>query len=307
MRLAVNYSTALADLVAHGEVKLDLYKAPAWPDLIKKIDGAGPVYIHFPLRAGMGTGTPVNTETGEAPDWDAFETMMASTGTPWMSAHMGPQPDDHPALAAAPWARQVTVITDALIRDMGALVARFGPDRVVGENIFEYFGMHLRPAVMPEVLTEVVETTGCGLLLDLSHARLAARDLDVDARAYVEALPVSRLRELHITGIQRFEGKWIRLVQANGVAQETIEGWRGRWLDHLPMTDEDWTFFEWALGRIRDGAWPTPEIIAFEYGGVGAEFEAITVREELAVQVPRLYAMVHANTEASKDYADVTD
>jgi uncharacterized protein len=72
------------------------------------------------------------------------------------------------------------------------------------------------------------------------------------------------------------------------------------------MTEEDWDFLDWALGRIRAGAWRTPEIVAFEYGGVGPTFEAMTVREELAAQVPRLYGMVHHST-ASTDYADYTD
>jgi uncharacterized protein len=295
MLFAVNYSHALAGLVDHGDAKVDLYKIPAWPDLIERLNGAGPIYVHFPLRAGMGTGTPINTETNASPDWRAFEAMLATTGTLWISAHLGPQPEDHAGLTSAPWATQVDVITEALIRDMETLVARFGADRVVGENIFEYFGMHLRPAVIPEVLTAVVETTGCGLLLDLSHARLAARDLGIDPRAYVEALPLSRVREIHITGIQRFDDRWVRLAEAKGVAQALIDGWRGRLIDHLPMTDADWEFFDWALGRIRTGAWGTPEIIAFEYGGVGPEFEAMTVREELAVQVPRLYAMVHSD------------
>lgn len=291
--LAVNYSAAVADLVNRGEAKLELYKCPAWPDLVTRINGGGPVYVHFPLRVGMGTGVPINTETGYEPDWDAFESLLTKTGTPWVSAHMGPTPADHPGLTDAPWETQVTVVTEALIRDLQTWVDRYGAGRVVGENIFEYYGMHLRATVIPEVLTEVIETVGCGLLLDLSHARIAARDLGMDAKAYVEALPVAHLREVHITGIQRFDERWVRLAKAGGVPAETIERRKGRMIDHLPMTDADWAFFDWALSRIRDGAWQTPEIVAYEYGGVGRDFEAVTLREELAAQVPRLYAMVH--------------
>lgn len=300
-KFAVNYSAAVADLVDRGDVTVDLYKVPAWPDLIERVNGSSPVYVHFPVRAGMGTGTPINTETGAAPDWSAFERMLTGTGTPWISAHMGPQPEDHPELVQAPWETQVAAITEALVRDMGALVDRFGADQVVGENIFEYFGTHLRPAVIPEVLTTVVETTGCGLLLDLSHARLAALGLGVDAKAYIEALPVSRLREVHVTGIQRFEGRWVRLAETGGMPQPTIDHWRGNLIDHLPMTDQDWDVFDWAMGRIRDGAWATPEIVAFEYGGIGPEFEAVMLREELAAQVPRFYGMVHNDTASTDD------
>jgi len=298
MELAVNYSTAVADLVERGLATVDRYKCPAWPDLIEELtdDRSGvphPLYIHFPLRVGMGTGVPINTETGEAPDWAQFEELRAKTGTPWFSAHMGAQPEDHPELVDRPWKDQVRVITEALIRDIEPLVERFGADHVVGENIFEYFGMHLRAAVMPDVLCTVVETTGCGLLLDLSHARLAARDLGVDPREYVDALPVSHLREVHVTGIQTFSDVWVARLRDAGIDPDYVASLQGRWIDHLPMTDDDWAFLDWALNRIRDGAWRQPEIIAFEYGGVGPEFFALTVPEILAEQVPRLYEMVH--------------
>ena len=298
MELAANYSSALADLVHSGDATVDRFKCPAWPDLIEELAGdrarvRRPVHIHFPLRVGMGTGIPINTETGDAPDWTQFEELRAKTGTPWFSAHLGPQPEDHPELADRSWDDQVRVITEALIRDIEPLVERFGSDGVVGENIFEYFGMHLRASVMPDVLCTVVETTGCGLLLDLSHARLAARDLGTDPREYIDALPVSHLREMHVTGILTFGDVWVARLRDAGIDPHYVESIQGRWLDHLPMTDDDWTFFDWALNRIRDGAWREPEIVAFEYGGVGPEFTALTVPDVLAVQVPRLYEMVH--------------
>jgi uncharacterized protein len=300
MDFAVNYSAALADLVDRGDAAVDCYKCPAWPDLIDGLTDAGaedrpPVYIHFPMRVGMGTGAPINSETGETPDWDQFDHLLAQTGTPWVSAHMGPQPEDHPGLTERPWAEQLAGITEALIRDIEPLVERFGPDRVVGENIFEFFGMHLRASVIPDVLCTVVETTGCGLLLDLSHARIAAMDLGVDPYDYISALPVSHLREIHMTGIQTFGEFWVTRLRDAGIDAGYIEKLEGRWIDHLPMTEDDWSFFDWALGRIRSGAWREPEIIAFEYGGVGPEFEALTVPEVLAEQVPRLYDRVHGS------------
>jgi len=296
MDLAVNYSAAMADLVARGLAEVDRYKCPAWPDLVSKITGDVPLYVHCPLRVGAGTGTPIDTEKNTSPDWGAMEAMLIATDTPWFSAHMGPQPDDHPDLSGATWDTQVAVITEALIRDIQGMTDRFGPDRVVGENIFEYHGMHLRPAVLPEVLCDVVEATGCGLLLDLSHARLAARDLGVDPKAYIEALPLSHLREIHVTGIQRFDGRWVEMLERAAFPEEDIDRYRGELIDHLPMVDGDWDFLAWVLDRIRSGAWPEPEIIAYEYGGVGREFEAMTVQSELAAQVPRMYAMVHESS-----------
>jgi uncharacterized protein len=297
VELAVNYSAATGDLVREGAIRVDRHKCPAWPDLIRHLHNGGgvrqPLHVHFPLLVGTGRGYPISTETDKAPDWGMVEALMAETGTSWVSAHMGPRPQDHPGLIDRPWKEQVATITEALIRDFEPLVARFGPHNVVGENIFEYFGMHLRPAVLPEVISQVIETVGCDLLLDLSHARLAARGLGMDERTYIEALPIAHLREVHITGVQRFDAYWAGRLEAAGLNPEAQGVRRGEWIDHLPMTDTDWSFFAWAMGRIRDGYWRAPEVIAFEYGGIGRDFEALTIRDVLAEQVPQLYRMVH--------------
>ncbi|MCU0521636.1 MAG: DUF692 family protein [Anaerolineae bacterium] len=295
MRLAANYSPALADLVARGRAEVDLFKLPAWPDLIAKLstDGVGPSYIHFPLLAGTGVGGPINTETNAAPDWAQIDALLEATHTPWVSAHMGPRPEDHPHLSGASPEVQTETLVRTLVADLQPLVARYGPKRVVGENIFEFYGTHLRAAMFPEVLSRAVEASGCGFLLDLSHAQLAARALGVDPRAYVEAMPVARIREIHVTGVQRFDAPWIDRARAVGVDPGLIEQIADQYIDHLPMVDDDWEFLAWAMGRIQEGAWATPEIIAYECGGVGPLFAALTLPDVLAEQVPRLYAMVH--------------
>jgi len=300
MLFAANYSRPLADLVARGRATVDLYKLPAWPDLVTELTSGEatsiPCYVHFPLLAGTGRGSPINTETNAPPDWAQFDALIEATGTPWVSAHLGPRPEDFPHLVGATPDEQAEAITAAEIEDLRSLVARYGADRVVGENIFEFFGMHLHAAMLPEVITQVIEDAGCGFLLDLSHARLAANALGVDPRAYIEALPVSRIRELHLTGIQRFDAFWMERLRAAGMGEATLPPFAGHDIDHLPMTDEDWVFTEWALSRIRDGAWRTPDIVAFEVGGIGPMFEAMTIPAALEAQVPQLYAIVHDGT-----------
>ena len=61
--------------------------------------------------------------------------------------------------------------------------------------------------------------------------------------------------------------------------------------DHFAMTEPDWAMTEWALGRIRAGDWRTPEIMAFEYGGVGPRFAPRSDPAVIAGQAPRLYAL----------------
>ena len=89
----------------------------------------------------------------------------------------------------------------------------------------------MRPACLPEVVRRVIEETGCGLLLDLSHTRLAAQELGMDARDYISALPVERIHEIHVTGIQRFEGRWMDMVRRAGIKEEEVV-FAGQPIDH---------------------------------------------------------------------------
>ena len=81
-------------------------------------------------------------------------------------------------------------------------------------------------------------------------------------------------------------------MQQQGVAPAEMQRLTGRLIDHLPMTDEDWSLCEWAMAQIRAGRWSRPWIVTFEYGGVGALWEALTDADALRTQVPRLRRIV---------------
>ena len=106
----------------------------------------------------------------------------------------------------------------------------------------------LRIAVQPEVIWQVVESTDAGLLLDTSHLRCAAWHLGVDERAYARALPLDRVREIHVSG-PRLRGD---------------DGLRDR---HGELLNEDYALLEWLLGHTR------PSVVSLEYGGTGPKFE----------------------------------
>ena len=130
------------------------------------------------------------------------------------------------------------------------------------------------------------------MLLDISHARLAAHHLGMDAWDYIHALPVERIREIHVTGIQHFDARWVALLRRAGLDAGVIQGLVGRLVDHLPLTADDWAFAAQSLDHIRRGVWGQPWIVALEYGGVGPVWEAVTDMEVLREQIPRLYELV---------------
>jgi uncharacterized protein len=295
MELGVNYSRAAADLLASRQIAIDRFKCPAWPDLVERVRQICPTYVHLPLVAGRGRGGVIDSETRAPADWASIEALLATTGTPYVNIHLAPGVQDHPAIPLASTApAHVERVTEALIRDVGAVVARLGAERVIVENDHDNGGRHLRAAFLPEVIRAVAEVTGCGLLLDLSHARLAAHRLGRDAWDYLAALPLARTREVHLTGLQVFDERWSAFFGRDGLPAAAVAPLVGRLIDHLPLTDEDWAFTRRALERVRQGSWGTPWIVALEYGGVGPVWEASTDIDILREQVPRLAALVGA-------------
>jgi uncharacterized protein (UPF0276 family) len=241
----------------------------------------------------MGIGDAIDMETHEPADWTRIERLLEQIHTPWVNVHVAPTPQDYPDIpvdSADP--AHVARLTENIIRDVSAIVSRFGADRVIIENVFDYAGEHLYAGFSPSVLRRVIAETGCGFLLDLSHAYLAAHHLGQDPYAYTQALPTAYTREIHVSGNQRIEGKWLTRMREAGVNDATAQKFRGHLLDHLPMTAADWEFVSWAMAQVHNGIWRTPEIVAFEYGGIGPVFQAFTNTETLAEQVPRLYQLV---------------
>ncbi len=272
MNFAINYSPQAADLLRRGNIDIDLFKCPNWSELIAEASALAPVYVHFPLVAGH----PSLRET----DWGEVERVLNVTNTPFVNVHLEVTAEVYPEMAVNTGDPQdVERITERLIGDVRYVAQHVGAERVIAENVI-YRGHQwdvLRPCVQPSVISTVLEETGCGLLLDLSHARISAHYLEVEeagvtTESYLAALPVQRLRELHLTGIQFHQGELS---------------------DHLPLTEFDWTLTEGAFDHIRAGAWGEPHTVAFEYGGVGPTFAWRSRAEVIAAQVPRFYDLVH--------------
>ena len=54
-----------------------------------------------------------------------------------------------------------------------------------------------------QFLTEAVQRTGCGLLLDLNNLHVSSVNLGRDAQVYLRALPLHRVAQLHLAGFER--------------------------------------------------------------------------------------------------------
>lgn len=301
MEFAVNYSPPLVGLLQNGRITLDRFKCPAWPQAVAEAQAIHPCYVHLPLSVGRGIGDAIDTETGQPADWQKMESLLAQTDTPFVNLHLMaetavyanlPQGTTHPV--------DLERIIENMVRDVTAVVNRFGSERVIVENIHAHAQTYLPACYMPDVINAVVAATGCGLLLDISHARLAAHELGWDAYEYINALPLTAVREVHITGMQRLDDYWLNRLKAAGADLGSFAPFAGQLVDHLPMTEADWPFLAWALAEIEAGRWGRPSIVAYEYGGIGRVWADMTDGEMLVAQLPRMYEMVKGYASSAR-------
>jgi hypothetical protein len=112
--------------------------------------------------------------------------------------------------------------------------------RILIENPSGY--LRFESSTIPEAafLAEVTRRTGCGLLCDVNNVYVTARNLGLDAVAYLDALPSAAIGEIHLAG-----------HSANEVSGRTL-----LIDDHgAPVAAPVWALFEHALRRF--GAVPT--------------------------------------------------
>lgn len=263
MKFALNYSQPASELLDLGEIEVDLFKCPSWPDLIASAREQRPVYVHFDLAAGI--------SQMEAVDWPMISRTLAETGTRYVNIHLrtcraafSETNPDHGDLV------QVERAIQAMLADVRMLADRFGPERVIVENLPYPMreGEFMRVASDPAVITRILDETGCGFLFDISHACITAKNLGIDLRDHLRQFPLERAREVHLTGIDFLDG----------------EGWT----DHLSMRGEDWDILNWVLGILP----VDPEILAFEYGGFGPIFEWRNEKKVIQEQVPKIVKAV---------------
>lgn len=255
MRFAVNYSVPMEKLLREGAVDCGLLKCPEWEGVISAARPLRPVHVHFEIAVGSGG-------FGQL-DFDLIRSLLASTETPHLNCHLMGSPELDPGSPA-----DQRKLIGNWVAEMEYLKQQVPGVKLAAENlpyIMEYYGSKIGSSA--DLIARAIREADAGLLLDLSHARISCHYLGMDLKEYVARLPMDRLSELHITGLQYYCG------YLN---------------DHFAMRPEDWEAAEWARAQIRAGAWREPEIAAFEYGGVGDVFGWRTEERVLRQQVPRL-------------------
>jgi len=103
------------------------------------------------------------------------------------------------------------------------------------ENPSAYLRFTHSTIAEPEFLAALVRRTGCRLLCDVNNIHVTGANLGLDPLAYLEALPVEAVAEIHLAGHAR--------VERNG-ATLLID-------DHgAPVADEVWNLYRRAVARF---------------------------------------------------------
>jgi len=87
-----------------------------------------------------------------------------------------------------------------------------------------------------DFLCEVAEEADCDILLDVNNIYVSACNHDFDPLVYLNAIPMERVREIHLAG---YEDRGTHLLDTHG----------------YPVSDAVWTLYAAAIQRF--GAIPT--------------------------------------------------
>lgn len=239
VQLTTNLSDPLLELLGSGEAHIDGVEVGPWfsvrqiRDYRQALPGV-PFYLHggdLIERVGLVPGAVSRVVAyldSTASPWVSMHITMWLPGMVWlMLQHGWRMPLPNPERATRRFIRRVK----RLARSIGVPVTL--------ENIeplpFDGYDFEVRT----ERITEVLDKTGCGFLLDIGHARVSAAVLEMDVREYLCGLPLARVVQVHVSGPRMREG---RLVDA-----------------HEPLQAIDYELLDFVLARTR------PRVVTLEY------------------------------------------
>lgn len=203
MLLACNYYPETERLVTTGTIDIDYYKFPslgfqmdilnennrqAFETFAGRLRETKPILLH-----GL---YPPPHDLSSADFIDRFdaanaEHMIDITGTPGLSFHpcIGPIDRDRP----------IREIIRTISENLNFLVTSYHHMSFVSVENLDH-PKHYGPLLDAAAITEIVNSSGASLLLDISHAYCASFFRGEDFFDYLHRLPLARVSEIHLNG-----------------------------------------------------------------------------------------------------------
>lgn len=237
IQLGVPILKSSYNLLATGQLNVDyvVFYGQAGLDNLKKVtEHDKPIYIH-----DLASSFWLNYENPFQPAMmDEARAMLDIAKSPWLSTGIG--------ASAEPQAHRDGPYREA---DRDQLQSREKVTKNIvkhGQRLQEFAGMPLllenfnyHPTNAYEYICEpglfsfLIDQIGCGVLLDLAHARISAHNMGwADPKLYLEALPLEKIREVHVTRPGWQGNQMVDLHQPVQADDFELLGWI---LDHAPV------------------------------------------------------------------------
>lgn len=193
-------------LLTEGNLTVDWLETPGFlADSAASLFPSQPLLLHTSL-ADVSLSHPAALQQGGM----LAETrrLLEVTRAPWFSAHLGFSASDvvfdvYNRPRSELLERDILFAT--ICRNTHALAQSLAVP-VLLENLDYCPGGAYEHVCEPAFVGGVLEETGVGLLLDLAHARVSAAALRMPIERYLAALPLHRVRQIHVSGPRLRDG-----------------------------------------------------------------------------------------------------
>lgn len=221
--------TDIGFVEAHSE---NYFGGGKHPKILKQIAEMYPVTLH-------GVGLSLGRADGLDKEHLANIAALAKDINPvFISEHLTWSGYSHthvPDLLPIPFTNEAMDVFAAHVNDFQNAVGR----PILVENPSNYLAFADLDYTEPEFLNELVDKTGCGLLMDINNIAVSANNLGYDPVDYIDGIVADgRVKQFHLAGYD---------VQTLPNGEEMFLDTHGK-----PVYPEVWKLYEYALERFGD-------------------------------------------------------
>lgn len=224
--------------MAAGQVQVDFLKVGPWIGLDRMFDRAK----HYPILLHLH-----NPLIGHSiyPELAAIQQLVDQTHPAWVTFHLDVSPNRifrlwKKAGIPLPMVTRRRATRQAIENIHLLQTALSIPIAIENQAYHRHTGHNY--LVDPPFINEIIQQTGCHLLLDLGHARVSAAMRGQSANDYICQLPLERVIELHVSGPGMYRGRLRDL--------------------HHPLAEADYELLRFTLERC-----PNLRVVTLEYYG----------------------------------------
>jgi len=214
-RVGLAYGPGVCELVAAAPGLVDYIEVPfeqlRHTPAVASLRESIPLVLHCASMSVAGFLPPSEATI------DAILAETERTGTPWIGEHLAfisadGLTEDEGETLASPTALTYTVCpqlseetVERVAANLAALRPRF-PVPLILENSPQYFAVPGSTMNMVDFIREVAARTDAGLLLDLTHFLITSMNTGMDAERELERMPLERVVEIHVSGLNAQSG-----------------------------------------------------------------------------------------------------